>query len=57
MAKKIESPCTGVCQFRGSVCVGCGRDKMEIKAWHGMNRKERLLTGKRAGQRLGKLKR
>ena len=54
MAKKIESPCVGVCQFRGQVCVACGRDKAEIKAWHGMNRKQKILVEKRARQRLRK---
>jgi len=55
MAKEIKSPCIDVCQFKGDVCVGCGRSKAEIKAWHGMKRKDRMLTDKRAQERMKKL--
>ncbi len=57
MAKRIDSPCVSICQFKGDVCVGCGRNKVEIKAWHGMKRKEKILVGKRAAQRLKKVAR
>ncbi|MCP1672943.1 putative Fe-S protein YdhL (DUF1289 family) [Natronocella acetinitrilica] len=55
MAKDIESPRISVSQFKGGVCVGCGRDKSEIKAWHGMKRKEKIMTARRARERLKKV--
>jgi len=27
------SPCVGVCQLQGRVCVGCGREIGEIAEW------------------------
>lgn len=33
-ARRIESPCVGVCQLDGSDhCVGCARHRDEIGAW------------------------
>ncbi|MCH8504838.1 MAG: DUF1289 domain-containing protein [Ectothiorhodospiraceae bacterium] len=55
MAKDIDNPCVSICQFKGSVCVGCGRDRVEIKAWHGMKRKEKMMTVRRAKERLKKV--
>lgn len=57
MAKEIESPCVSVCQFKGDVCVGCGRNKHEIRSWHSMKRKDRIMTTKRASERLRKVRR
>ncbi|QIT54821.1 DUF1289 domain-containing protein [Aquisalimonas sp. 2447] len=57
MAKEIESPCVEVCRFKGDVCEGCGRSKREIRAWHGMKRKDRIMTARKARERLKKVPR
>lgn len=52
MGKGIDNPCIDVCRLKGGVCVGCGRSRDEIKRWHGMKRKEKILVQKRARERL-----
>jgi len=38
----VESPCTNVCKLDDQrVCKGCGRTKMEIAEWGGMDDDQR----------------
>lgn len=57
MAKDIQSPCVDVCQLKSDICVGCGRSTDEIRRWHGMKRKEKMLVVQRARERLKKVNR
>ena len=36
-----DSPCIGVCQLDGGVCVGCGRTMAEIRRWPDLSSAER----------------
>ncbi|MBZ5488508.1 DUF1289 domain-containing protein [Halomonas aquamarina] len=54
MARKIESPCIGVCRLEGELCVGCGRNMEEISRWGAMKHPERKATRERAAKRLEK---
>ena len=46
------SPCVGVCQLQGSLCIGCGRELGEIAEWSSASptRKARIVEA--AGERL-----
>ncbi|WP_018233898.1 DUF1289 domain-containing protein [Thioalkalivibrio thiocyanodenitrificans] len=57
MAKDIQSPCVDICQLKSDICVGCGRVTDEIRRWHGMKRKEKMLVVQRARERLKKVNR
>lgn len=39
MAKKLSSPCIGVCKLDAAraACTGCGRTLAEIAAWPGLD--------------------
>lgn len=28
-----KDPCINICKFSDDICVGCGRNKREIRAW------------------------
>lgn len=44
------SPCTGVCETRDGVCVGCGRTLAEIADWAEMSPEERRDVLQRLGR-------
>ncbi|TAJ50816.1 MAG: DUF1289 domain-containing protein [Nevskiaceae bacterium] len=46
------SPCVGICQLQGRLCVGCGRELGEIAEWSGASpaRKARIVEA--ASERL-----
>jgi predicted Fe-S protein YdhL (DUF1289 family) len=56
VGKEIENPCISVCKFSGELCVGCGRNKDEIRQWKRMKKSERKAALKMAEQRLKSLK-
>lgn len=43
------SPCIGVCQLQGRVCLGCGREIGEIAEWGSASagRKSQIVTAAR----------
>ncbi|NWC96362.1 MULTISPECIES: DUF1289 domain-containing protein [unclassified Pseudomonas] len=59
-----KDPCISLCKFNADICVGCGRNKREIRAWKKLDKVDkrtvlaeaelRLLalgaTGRRKGQ-------
>ncbi|WP_455925834.1 DUF1289 domain-containing protein [Pseudomonas putida] len=47
-----KDPCIGVCKFDDDVCVGCGRNKREIKGWKKMDKAERRHALAQAQMRL-----
>lgn len=56
MGKEVKNPCISVCKYSGDVCVGCGRNKDEIRQWKRMKNSERKTTVRMAEQRLKDLK-
>jgi predicted Fe-S protein YdhL (DUF1289 family) len=40
---KIPSPCVDICEYRDSMCVGCGRTKKQKKQWKSADSYEEQL--------------
>jgi predicted Fe-S protein YdhL (DUF1289 family) len=54
---RIISPCVRICTLnRDDICIGCGRDMDEIKAWSRMTMAEREAGVARADERLRQLR-
>lgn len=52
----VKSPCTRQCSLNNdSVCVGCGRNVLEIKRWRKSNDEERLKVIQESSERLSRL--
>lgn len=47
-----KNPCISVCQFDAGICLGCGRNKREIKAWKRLGKDERFAVLAEAELRL-----
>lgn len=47
-----KNPCIKVCEFDADICLGCGRNKREIKAWKKLVRAERAGVQAEADMRL-----
>jgi len=51
-APEPASPCVGICQLDGTVCIGCGRLIGEIAAWGSASPGAKALIVAAARQRL-----
>lgn len=51
-AAEPASPCVGVCQLDGSVCIGCGRVIGEIARWSSADAATKALIVAAADRRL-----
>lgn len=52
----VKSPCTRQCSLNNdNVCVGCGRNVLEIKRWRKSNDEERLKVIQESSERLSRL--
>ncbi len=48
----IASPCVrNCCLDQNDICLGCGRSLVQIKAWHGMDEKQKKQTLEQAQRR------
>jgi len=48
----IKSPCIKVCRMDGGICIGCGRDKLEISRWAEMSNDEKVIVIEKSEKRL-----
>lgn len=56
MGDKAKNPCVSLCKLQDDICVGCGRSRDEMKAWKGLENKERKAVNERAAERLKQLR-
>ncbi|MHA6493839.1 DUF1289 domain-containing protein [Pseudomonas borbori] len=48
----MKDPCIKVCKFQRDICLGCGRSKVEIRAWKKLDKPERRAILAEADMRL-----